>query len=130
MKKSKLFKVLILILIFITFIAFFSQNSFASTSFVGNIDTKFNGTGDKSEASTKLYELASKIVNFIQVIGAGFALFMLIVLAIKWIYSSPSGKAELSKDIRYYILGVIFIFAAIGLLEIIKKFAINASNSV
>lgn len=50
---------------------------------------------------------------------------MLIIIAIKWIYASPSGKVQMAKTIRYYILGSIVIFAAAALLEIVRKFAVT-----
>ena len=54
----------------------------------------------------------------------GIAILMLVVIAIKWIYASPTGKVQMAKTIRYYILGAIVIFAAATLLEIVRKFAI------
>ena len=56
----------------------------------------------------------------------GFAIIMLVVIAIKWVYASPSGKIQMAKTIRYYILGAIVIFAAATFLEIAKKFALSA----
>lgn len=49
---------------------------------------------------------------------------MLVIIAVKWIYASPTGKVQMAKTIRYYILGAIVIFAAATLLEIVRKFAV------
>ena len=53
----------------------------------------------------------------------GIAIIMLIVIAIRWMGSSPSGKAQMGKTVRYYIAGAIFIFAAVGILQIVKNFS-------
>ena len=130
MKNNKLFKFLFIILIGITLITFFEQNSFADSDFVGDIKTKFNNSVDNSDASNKLQKFGSSIINITQVIGIGVAILMLVFLSIQWLYASPSGKADLAKNIRYYILGAIFIFSAMGLLEIVKKFALTTTNNI
>ena len=58
-----------------------------------------------------------------QVIGVGVAVIMLIVLAIKYISAAPSDKAEIKKHMVVYVVGAIVLFAASGILEIIKRFA-------
>ena len=54
---------------------------------------------------------------------------MLVILGIRWIYASPSGKAEIAKGSRYYILGAILIFSAVGLLQIVKNFTRGSIGS-
>ena len=80
----------------------------------------FSGTGDQSEAKDKVTEILGGTLNFIQVVGVGIAILMLVILGIKWVYASPSGKAEIKKAAKYYILGAILIFAAVGLLQLLK----------
>ena len=50
---------------------------------------------------------------------------MLIVLAIKYISAAPSDKAEIKKHAVVYVVGAIVLFAASGILQIIKNFAGN-----
>ena len=119
MTKRGVLKIVISVLIVITLIMIFSQNVFALNFDIGN---KFDGTGDKSEAKNNISRMIGATINITQVIGAGLSILMLIILGIKWIYASPSGKAEISKNSKYYILGAIFIFAAVGLLQIVKTF--------
>ena len=122
MKKAKILKAIVLILILVTIFVAFSQNSCAALGGIGPIDEKFNNTGDLSNATNEATTLAGKIINIVQVVGAGIAIIMLVVLGIKWIGASPSGKAQIAKSARYYVLGAILIFAAVGLLQIIKNF--------
>lgn len=126
MTKRGVLKIIISVLIVITLIMIFSQNVFALDF---DISTEFKGTGDRSQAKDNISRLIGAIINITQVIGAGLAILMLIILGIKWISSSPSGKAEISKDSKYYILGAIFIFAAVGLLQIVKRFTKGSIGS-
>ena len=127
MIKSKLYKVIIAILISIVIFMAFSQNSFALKN---DISTMFKGTGDKSEATNTATEVLGKVLNITQVIGMGVAIIMLVVIGIRWMYTSPSGKAQMAKTIKYYILGAVLIFAAAGLIEIVKKFIGGSVNNV
>ena len=48
---------------------------------------------------------------------------MLIVLAIKYISAAPGDKAEIKKHAVIYIVGAVVLFAASGIIQIIKTFA-------
>ena len=123
MKKGKIFKIIIMILMFIILFVFVSQT--VSAIGVGSALEKFDNSAivkDNSQATSKIQTLISVVINVTQVIGAGIAILMLVVLGIKWIGESPSGRAQIAKSSRYYILGAIFIFAAVGLLQIVKSF--------
>ena len=123
MEKTKIFKIIVMILIFVLLFIFVSQT--VSAIGVGTALEKFDDPAvvkDNSETTSKVQKLISVVINITQVIGAGIAILMLVVLGIKWIGESPSGRAQIAKSTRYYILGAIFIFAAIGLLQIVKSF--------
>ena len=118
MTKNRLFKIIISIFIILTLIMIFSQ----TVSALGiNMDS-FKGKDDKSEATNKVANTIGTVINIIQIIGVGIAILMLVILGIKWVGESPSGKAQITKSIQYYIVGAIFIFSAIALLQIVKMF--------
>ena len=58
-----------------------------------------------------------------------FAIIMLIVLAIKYISAAPGDKADIKKHAVVYVVGAIVLFAASGILGIIKNFASNVKAS-
>lgn len=119
MTKNKIFKIIFTVLIIITLIMIFAQSSFA-LSF--DISKKFVNTSDSSNATNKVSEVFGATINVLQVFGLGFALLMLVILGIRWIGVSPSGKADIARQSKYYILGVIFIVSGIAILQIIKNF--------
>lgn len=120
MKQAKILKFIIAILIVITIFIAFTQNSFAISK---PIDSTFVGHGDKSNTTNVAGDIIGTVINATQIIGMGVAIIMLIVLGIKYMYASPGGKAQIAKSAKYYILGAIFIFAAVGLLQIVKNFS-------
>lgn len=82
---------------------------------------------EEASDSTGTYGTVNTIIGTIitvaQVIGIGVAIIMLIVLAIKYISAAPSDKAEIKKHAVVYVVGAIVLFAASGILGIIKNFA-------
>lgn len=89
--------------------------------------TQFNNKGDNSGASSSLQNLIGAAITIVQVVGSGVAIIMLIVLAIKYISAAPGDKAEIKKHAVVYVVGAIVLFAATGILGIVKSFASNIS---
>ena len=91
--------------------------------------TMFTSSKDTSGASQAAGNIIGMIINIAQVIGTGVAIIMLIVLAIQYIAASPEGKAEIKKNSTVYIVGAVILFAASGLLGIIRRFAVKSVGS-
>ena len=90
------------------------------------MNTSFVDAEDTSGAASSLNKLIGAAITIVQVVGSGVAVVMLIVLAIKYISAAPSDKAEIKKHAVVYVVGAIVLFAASGILGIVKQF----SNSV
>ena len=86
--------------------------------------TKVKGS-DSSGASAAIGNIASAILNIVQVVAMFTAVIMLIVLAIKYISAAPNDKAEIKKHAVVYVVGAVVLFAASGILQIVKNFATN-----
>ncbi|MFG6318497.1 MAG: pilin [Clostridia bacterium] len=89
----------------------------------------FDSIKDTSNASTSVTRIIGALINIIQIIGSGVAIIMLIVLAIKYISAAPGDKADIKKHAVVYVVGAIVLFAATGILQIIKNFSENVRNS-
>lgn len=87
--------------------------------------TTFDDVSDQSGAADSATNIIGAILNIVQVIGMGVAVIMLIVMAIKYISAAPSEKAEIKKGVTIYVVGAIVLFAASGILGIIRNFALN-----
>ena len=86
---------------------------------------QFNTVEFEDGATGSVQRIIASIISVTQIIGIGVAIIMLIVLAIKYISAAPSEKAEIKKTVTIYVVGAVVLFAASGILEIVKKFATN-----
>lgn len=125
---KKTMKIVAVLLIAIMAVMVFSNIAFAKI----NLDQGFtdaetmiqNNKGDTT-AATSVSKMANSIIGIVQVVGMAVAVIMLIVLAIKYISAAPSDKAEIKKHAVVYVVGAVVLFAATGILEIVKNFAKN-----
>ena len=67
--------------------------------------------------------VAKSVITITQVIGVGVAVIMLIVLGMKYMTASVGERAEIKKHLVIYVVGAVVLFAASGILEIIKRFS-------
>ena len=98
----------------------------ASVSWDGiQVQTKTSSTSEVAQ------NITGTILGVVQVIGVAVAVIMLIVLAIKYISAAPNDKAEIKKHAVVYVVGAVVLFAASGIIGIIRGFAdqINSSQA-
>jgi len=74
-----------------------------------------------------LKDIGSKIIGLVQAVGTIVAVVMLIVVGIKYLTSSPEGKAQYKGTMMAYVVGAILIFAASNLVKIIYNWSSNIS---
>ena len=77
----------------------------------------------ETPTTASVTNIAGMILSIVQVVATAAAVIMLIVLAIKYISAAPEGKAEIKKTAIIYVVGAILLFAASGILGIIRSFA-------
>lgn len=125
-------KVLTVVMIALMLVASLVTLSNADTVSFGNIDTDTitANASDSTGAASSINNIIGSVITIVQVIGVGVAIIMLIVLAIKYISAAPGDKADIKKHAVVYVVGAIVLFAASGLLGIIKNFAsaVTATN--
>ena len=143
MKLNKIVKIIVAIMMIALITICTSQAVFASTDANkpaattgtsydptnSDFESMFTSSKDTSGASQAAGNIIGMIINIAQVIGTGVAIIMLIVLAIQYIAASPEGKAEIKKNSTVYIVGAVILFAASGLLGIIRRFAVKSVGS-
>lgn len=124
MKKNtiKLLSIVLIALLLITSTFTFVNADKASEIDINNM---YSSAEDTTGASGSMNRIIGSIITVAQVVGIGVAIIMLIVLAIKYISAAPSDKAEIKKHAVVYVVGAVVLFAASGILQIIKNFAGN-----
>ena len=126
MKKSTI-KLLAMALVAITLVAsvFTIVNASSTPAKATDVSayTMFQNASDSTGASGTANKIIGSLITVIQILGVGVAIIMLVVLAIKYISAAPGDKAEIKKHAVVYVVGAIVLFAASGILGIIKQFA-------
>ena len=79
----------------------------------------FAVTIPEPEPTPELNPLGGKIIGLVQAVGTIVAVVMLIVVGIKYLTSSPEGKAQYKGTMMAYVVGAILIFAASNLVKLI-----------
>lgn len=82
-----------------------------------------------SSAANATQNVAGIILGVVKIIAIAVAVIFLIVLAIKYISSSPNDKAELKKNMIVYAVGAVLLFGAAGILQLVQNFADDAFNN-
>lgn len=90
-------------------------------------DTVTAKAQDTTGAASSLNRIIGSAITIVQVVGVGVAIIMLIVLAIKYISAAPGDKADIKKHAVVYVVGAVVLFAASGILGIVKNFAKNVT---
>ena len=116
---KKITKIIALIVVAILTVAALSQGVLAYDL------NAFDSVKDTSGASSSVTNIIGSIINIVQIVGTGVAIIMLVVLAIKYISAAPGDKADIKKHAVVYIVGAVVLFAATGILGIVKNFAGN-----
>lgn len=81
--------------------------------------------GIDTNTSNKIVGQANQIIGIVQVVAVSIAVIMLIWLGIKYMSAAPSEKADIKKSALIYIVGAVLLFAATGILQIIRTFALT-----
>ena len=122
---SKVMKVMAVILLAIVLVASIATSVNAMSFADVSTDSVVENASDDSGAADSINRIVGSILTIVQVVGCGVAVIMLIVLAIKYISAAPGDKADIKKHAVVYVVGAVVLFAASGILQIVKNFAGN-----
>lgn len=126
MKINKVIKNISIILILIM-----TLNCIFNFCYASDVIGWFNGNAGDREAGggiSKTREIIGKIISVVQVFGIFIAIAMLMILGIKYMYSSPGDRAQIKNHLTVYVIGAVVMFSAAGILEIIKNFFIKVTG--
>lgn len=75
---------------------------------------------------TGLDTATSNVLGIISYICYAAAVIMLVVLGVKFIAAAPDAKADIKKQAIVYVIGAVLVFAAGGILTIIRNVATSS----
>lgn len=124
----------------IIFTIMFVLINMTNVSYGGNASTQNNNQAQQIEepklegiredlygsSNTTLTTAASKIASVIEYIALAFAVGMLILKGIKFVTSSPDGKADLKKELIPWTIGVVLLFTLIMFInQVVRPLALK-----
>lgn len=112
MKTSKMTKIVVALFAIATVLAA------VSTVFAGITIPKASSGGVSSINNT-----VGNVLGIVTFICYAAAVIMLMMLGIKYVTSSPEGKAEVKKSAVIYVIGAVLVFAAGTVLTVIQNMA-------
>ena len=119
MKFSKIAKITSILFIVMAVLGAFSM-------VLGTTSPSIPGPSQPSgDGVNTLNNVVGGVIFVIQIIAFAAAVIMLIFLGIKFLTASPEGKAEVKKMSVIYIVGAVLLFAATGILQLIRNLAIG-----
>lgn len=66
-------------------------------------------------ASTEVKTIGQKILGIVQIVGTTASIITLIILGIKYMMGSVEEKAEYKKTLMPYLIGAVFVLAAVNI---------------
>lgn len=85
-----------------------------------------NGSGLETAAES----IGGVILGTIRIVGNFVAVGFLIWLGIKWVMASAQDKADLKKNMWFYVIGIFLIFGAANIIPWIVEMATNIGGQV
>lgn len=115
-------KILIVLLIALTFVTFLNNN-ICLGKWEPNVE-QFDGTSDGT-LDSKAKKIVGAIISVVRIVAVGVAIIMLAFVAMKYMTSAPGDRADIKKHAIVYVVGAIVLFGGSGILKIIQNFAGN-----
>ena len=81
----------------------------------------FENVEGSEEAENFTRNAGTIVVVTLRVITTSIAVIILIVISMKYMISAPADRADIKKHAIPYVIGVIILFGATGVLSIIQK---------
>ena len=89
----------------------------------GNFDVAVHEGGTENAFSKAGVTITGIILNAMRFAGAGIALIALVIIAMKYLYSSPGEKADYKKNLVVYVIGGVGMFSVASILSMIEDFS-------
>ena len=110
-------KVVTYIIVFLCTFIIFTNFSYALDP--GAFSSIYQNDGKQQS----IFDIGGSLLGVVQAVGYAVALIMLVVLGIKYMYSSPDEKATIKDKAIIYVIGAVVIFGSSSLVGIIGRWA-------
>lgn len=122
--KLHLIKLLKILAVALMLVSIFSNIAFAAF----NVKDTFNGNIDSNaeSAKTEVKKVLLEALTAVRYAGIAIAMIILIVIGIKIMSAAPSERANVKQYSMNYLIGVVVLVGATGIIGIIQSVAETA----
>lgn len=120
MKNYKVLNLIILMIIIFAGIIFSYNISYAEELPLGDLNEYVR---EPTTSPDKFYEKVNNFITVIQVVGSIASVVALIIIGIRYMYSSVEEKAEYKKTMLGYIIGCALVFSIVNILGVVYDVA-------
>lgn len=120
MKNYKVLNLIILMIIIFAGIIFSYNISYAEELPLGDLNEYVR---EPTTSPDKFHEKVNNFITVIQVVGSIASVVALIIIGIRYMYSSVEEKAEYKKTMLGYIIGCALVFSIVNILGVIYDVA-------
>lgn len=107
--------IIILLFLFLSLVV-----NITGVSYANGWDEEFEGTTIGEEA--RIVRAINRVIGILQIIGMTSAVIMLTVIGIKYVSTSPQGRADMKKGLIAYVIGAVILLCTTGVLQLVKLF--------
>ena len=120
MKNYKVLNLIILMIIIFAGIIFSYNISYAEELPLGDLHEYVR---EPTTSPDKFHEKVNNFITVIQVVGSIASVVALIIIGIRYMYSSVEEKAEYKKTMLGYIIGCALVFSIVNILGVVYDVA-------
>ncbi len=120
MKNYKVLNLIILMIIIFAGIIFSYNISYAEELPLGDLNEYVR---EPTTSPDKFHEKVNNFITVIQVVGSIASVVALIIIGIRYMYSSVEEKAEYKKTMLGYIIGCALVFSIVNILGVVYDVA-------
>lgn len=126
MKKIICLKKIVILLIVILIATLSLTNTIA---FEGNLSNFEDTTGKVNGVTNVVDNVGGTVISIIRIASVTIAIVMLLVIAMRYMLSSPGDRADIKKHAVAYVVGAFILFGVTGILTILIKFSEQITTS-
>lgn len=119
MKKIVYLKKVIIFLI--TFLIIITSTNVIA--FEGKFSDFEDASGNVNGVTNVVNSVGGTVISVIRVVSVTIAMVMLLVIAMRYMLSSPGDRADIKKHAVAYVVGAFILFGVTGILTILIKFS-------
>ena len=98
----------------------------STTVFATDVNSVLTGMGNGNNIDTgDISKIGGQIANILSTVGIVVAVIVLLVLGIKYMMGSASEKAEYKKTMIPYLVGIVLLLGASGIVKALASFKVG-----